>query len=77
MVEFTRYNYEFEVIESFFFKDSGSAKQYVTTYLNEHECRSVTIEWEIIELTFDELKEEITVADFEKLFDTVIVDDFD
>ena len=72
MLEFTRYNYEFEYVEHFFFKDECSAIQYVTTYMNHHECRSVSIDWEIIELTFDELKEEITVKEFEELFDILI-----
>ena len=68
-LEHTEYGLDWEHIENFFFLDETKAKQYEEKLKQNTTCDHFV---RTSKITFEELKELATVAEFEELFDTVI-----
>lgn len=72
MLTFTEWDYEWEEEKNYFFKTEKEAKEYKTLLLkqNTRYSNKATIN----EISFEEMKELITVEEFEELFDITIND---
>ena len=77
-VQIDIWSFDWERSEVFFFKTEKSAKKFC------EEQKEKIPAWlakrtniDIYIVTFEEMKQEITVADFEELFETIVVDDYD
>ena len=68
-LEVNTWSYDWECTEYYYFKTKPEAESYQKE-MSDGYCGS--IRFTINELTFDELKESITVSDFEELFGVTV-----
>ena len=76
---YTQIEYEYEQEEVYFFRTKQEAEDFKNEYDEDHKREDGSyipnidfIEYDIDEISYEEMKREITVSQFEKMFNTTL-----